>query len=47
VDLNFIDNTIGNATITAHGLLPKLNNSATSFLNGAGCGWSVPAILQL
>jgi hypothetical protein len=42
LDLNFIDNTIGNATITAHGLLPKLNNSATSFLNGAG-GWSVPA----
>ena len=36
------DNTDLNATTTYHGLLPKLDNNATSFLNGQG-GWSVPA----
>ena len=33
------DNTDLNASITAHGLLPKLSNTATEFLNGQG-GWS-------
>ena len=36
------DNTDLNASTSAHGLLPKLNNTATDFLNGQG-GWSVPA----
>jgi len=33
------DNTDNDATIAKHGLLPKLNNVATDFLNGQG-GWS-------
>jgi hypothetical protein len=36
------DNTDLNATTTYHGLLPKLNNSATDFLNGQGA-WAAPA----
>ena len=36
------DNTDLNATATAHGLLPKLSNVVTEFLNGQGA-WSVPA----
>ena len=36
------DNTDLNATAAAHGLLPKLSNVVTEFLNGQGA-WSVPA----
>jgi len=36
------DNADLNASTTCHGLLPKLNNSATSFLNGQGA-WATPA----
>lgn len=36
------DNTDLDATTTYHGLLPKLNNVVTDFLNGQG-GWSTPA----
>ena len=36
------DNTDLNASTTAHGLLRKLDNTATNFLNGQG-GWTVPA----
>lgn len=36
------DNTTGNATTSAHGYLLKLNNSATSFMNGQGA-WATPA----
>jgi len=35
------DNTDLNATITYHGLLPKLNNDPNTWLNGQG-GWSLP-----
>jgi len=35
------DNTHLNATITYHGLLPKLNNDPNTWLNGQG-GWSLP-----
>lgn len=35
------DNTDRNASITAHGLLPKLPNDATKVLNGVG-GWARP-----
>jgi len=36
------DNTDLNASTTYHGLLPKLSNTVTEFLNGQG-GWTVPA----
>lgn len=36
------DNTDLNATSSAHGLLPKLSNVVTEFLNGQG-GWTTPA----
>jgi hypothetical protein len=36
------DNTDLDSTAARHGLLPKLDNSATSFLNGQGA-WSTPA----
>jgi hypothetical protein len=36
------DNTDLNATTAKHGLLPKLSDVATEFLNGDG-GWAVPA----
>lgn len=36
------DNTDLNATASAHGLLPKLDNVSTNFLNGTGA-WSAPA----
>lgn len=36
------DNTDLNASITAHGLAPKLPNDATKFYNGVG-GYTVPA----
>ena len=36
------DNTDLDATASAHGLLPKLSNSATEFLNGKGA-WATPA----
>jgi hypothetical protein len=35
------DITTLNASTTAHGLLPKLSNVATQYLNGTG-GWTVP-----
>ena len=35
------DNTDLNSSITAHGLLPKLSNVATEYLNGTGA-WSTP-----
>jgi hypothetical protein len=37
------DVTTLNASSTAHGLLPKLSNVATQYLNGTG-GWTVPAV---
>lgn len=40
--ISFTDITTGNASITAHGFLPKLNNSSTQFLNGQGA-WATPA----
>ena len=36
------DTTTGNATTAKHGFLPKLNNSATTFLDGTGA-WTTPA----
>jgi hypothetical protein len=36
------DNTDLNSSTTKHGLLPKLDNVLTNFLNGQG-GWSAPA----
>jgi hypothetical protein len=36
------DNTDLNASITRHGLLPKLNNSLVNFLNGQGT-WTAPS----
>ena len=36
------DNTDLNASITAHGLLKKLDNTATNYLDGTGA-WSIPA----
>ncbi|MDD4986341.1 MAG: glycosyl hydrolase family 28-related protein, partial [Dehalococcoidales bacterium] len=36
------DNTDLNASILAHGLLPKLSGAATEYLNGAGA-WTTPA----
>lgn len=36
------DNTDLNVSTTAHGLTPKLNNTATTFLNGQGA-WTTPA----
>lgn len=36
------DITTNNASITAHGFLPKLNNNASQYLNGTGA-WSTPA----
>jgi hypothetical protein len=36
------DVTTLNATASAHGLLPKLSNDATEYLDGTG-GWSTPA----
>lgn len=41
-NLNLSDVTTNDATTGRHGLLPKLSNSATQFLNGTG-GWSTPA----
>jgi hypothetical protein len=38
----FTDITTRNATSAAHGLLPKLSNISTQFLNGQG-GWTTPA----
>jgi hypothetical protein len=37
---NLPDNTTGNASITAHGLLPKLANDAAKYLDGTG-NWTV------
>jgi len=39
--ISFTDITTGNASTTKHGYLPKLNNSATQFLNGQG-SWATP-----
>lgn len=36
------DNTNLNATISYHGLLPKLSNVQNNYLNGTG-GWSIPS----
>jgi len=41
--ISFTDITTGNASTTKHGYLPKLNNSATQFLNGQGNWASVTA----
>jgi len=41
-DVQFTDNTTGNASTTKHGYLPKLSGAATDFLNGTGV-FSVPA----
>lgn len=39
--ISFTDVTTGNASTSNHGFLPKLNNSATQFLNGKG-SWATP-----
>jgi hypothetical protein len=36
------DTTVGDATTARHGLLPKLPNDATKYIDGTGA-WSVPA----
>ena len=41
-DLSLTDVTTANASTSAHGLLPKLDNVATHFLNGQG-GYTTPA----
>lgn len=41
-DFGFTDITTANASTSAHGLLPKLPNDATKFLNGVGA-FAVPA----
>lgn len=40
--LTLADNTTNNVSTGAHGFAPKLDNSATHFLNGQG-GWTTPA----
>lgn len=39
--ISFTDITTGNASTSNHGYLPKLNNSATQYLNGQGA-WTTP-----
>ena len=41
-ELNFSDVTTNNASTTKHGLLPKLSNNSSQYLNGTG-NWSTPA----
>lgn len=41
-DITLADNTTNNASTTAHGLLKKLSNISTEFMNGAG-NWATPA----
>ena len=43
-ELVFTDVTTNNASTTKHGLLPKLSNSASQFLDGTG-SWSSPSSL--
>jgi hypothetical protein len=38
-----LDNTVLNATIARHGLLPKLSNNAAQYLNGVGAFAAIPA----
>lgn len=45
-NLNFVDGTVGNATASKHGLLPKLSGNAAQFLNGTG-GFSTPSFSGL
>lgn len=40
--LSIADNTTGNASTSAHGLLPKLDNNSSHFLNGQGA-WATPS----
>jgi hypothetical protein len=40
-DLSFTDVTTANATTSAHGLLPKLNDSTSNYLRGDGT-WATP-----
>ena len=35
-DFSFTDVTTGNASTSKHGLLPKLNNDSSTYLNGQG-----------
>lgn len=41
-DIDLADNTINNASIARHGLLKKLSNVATEYMDGQG-NWSIPA----
>lgn len=41
-DLNLSDNTTANASTTKHGLLRKLDNTATHYLDGTGA-WTTPS----
>ena len=41
-EITLADNTTNNASTTAHGLLKKLSNVATEFMNGVG-NWATPA----
>lgn len=43
-NLAFVDGTVGDATIAKHGLLPKLSNVSTQFLNGTG-GFTSPPVV--
>ena len=45
-DLTLSDITTNNATTSAHGLLKKLSNTATEFMNGAG-NWATPSFEPL
>ena len=40
--VTFTDNTTGNSSTSNHGFLPKLDNSASHFLDGTGA-WSTPS----
>lgn len=42
-NLSFTDIPTANASTSMHGLLPKLSNVATQFLNGAGA-WATPTV---
>ncbi len=42
-DFGFTDITTANASINAHGLLPKLSNVSTQFLNGVGAFATIPS----
>ena len=44
-DLSLSDNTTANSSTSKHGLLPKLDNNTSHFLNGQG-GWTTPVVTE-